>query len=102
MHFWRIIAAIPDRYCIAHQVIRDTAMTATPKFRSTLLAGLLATLLSGCASVPHVKPQVQTFTAQSVGLDAAATAPAAGDWWKAFNEPPLAPLRAGAGAPNHL
>ena len=77
-------------------------MLPTPTFRrSALLAGLVATLLSGCASVPHVQPRVQTFTARSVGLDTASAAtPGAGDWWKAFGDPQLDRIMADALAGN--
>lgn len=75
-------------------------MSQKPVLRRPALLGLVALLLSGCASVPHVEPQVQTFTARSVGLGAAEPAPAAGDWWKAFNDPQLDRIMADALAGN--
>ncbi|WP_340317722.1 efflux transporter outer membrane subunit [Rhizorhabdus argentea] len=72
----------------------------TPLRRSALLAGLVATLLSGCASIPHVEPRVQTFTAATVGLEGAAALSAAGQWWTAFNDPQLDRIMADALAGN--
>lgn len=47
-----------------------------------------ATLLAGCAAVPHVQPQVAELAPQAVGLDAG-TATIAADWWTAFGDPQL-------------
>ncbi len=75
---------------------------STPFRRSALLAGLVATLLSGCAAVPKVEPRVQALSTQAVGLglgDVAAV-PQAGDWWKGFGDPQLDRIMADALAGN--
>ena len=73
---------------------------STPLRRPALFAGLLAALLSGCAAVPKVQPQVASLSARSVGLGDAAATPLAGDWWKGFGDPQLDRIMADALAGN--
>lgn len=56
--------------------------------RTTAVAILLASLLTGCAAVPHVEPLVPPVQASSLGLDdPSATIDAA--WWTAYGDPQL-------------
>lgn len=77
-------------------------MPPSPLFpRSALLAGLVATLLSGCASVPKVEPRVRSLSPVSVGLAGdTAPLPPAGEWWKGFGDPQLDRIMADALAGN--
>jgi NodT family efflux transporter outer membrane factor (OMF) lipoprotein len=60
---------------------------------------IAATLLAGCAAVPHVQPQVTQVAPDAVGLGSgAATIDAA--WWTAFGDPQLDRLVAMALAGN--
>lgn len=68
--------------------------------RPALIAGLVATLLSGCAAVPKVQPQVHAVSAAAVGLGDAAPLPSAGDWWHGFGDPQLDRIMAEALADN--
>jgi NodT family efflux transporter outer membrane factor (OMF) lipoprotein len=49
---------------------------------------IAATLLAGCAAVPHVQPQVAQVAPEAVGLDAGA-ATIDSTWWTAFGDPQL-------------
>lgn len=49
---------------------------------------IAALLLAGCASVPHVQPQVTEVAPTTLGLDAQ-TATIDARWWQAFNDPQL-------------
>lgn len=71
-----------------------------PLPRSALIAGLVATLLSGCASVPSVQPRVQAASAATVGLGETVALPSAGDWWRGFGDPQLDRIMADALAGN--
>lgn len=60
--------------------------------RATGLAAAVALLLAGCASVPHVAPQVNQFQPTQLGLgqgSGQASAAISSDWWTAFNDPQL-------------
>nr|WP_250890803.1 efflux transporter outer membrane subunit [Sphingobium nicotianae] len=46
-------------------------------------------MLAGCASVPHVSPQLTQATPTTIGLDAAARAQVSDTWWTAFGDPQL-------------
>ncbi|MFD2498693.1 TolC family protein [Rhizorhabdus histidinilytica] len=72
----------------------------TPLRRPVLIAGLVAILLSGCAAVPQVRPQVQATSAASVGLGGGAPLAPAGDWWHGFGDPQLDRIMAEALAGN--
>jgi len=56
--------------------------------RFPALAAAAALLLAGCASVPHVDPQVSQLKPATLGLGAATPA-VQSDWWKAFGDPQL-------------
>jgi NodT family efflux transporter outer membrane factor (OMF) lipoprotein len=56
-----------------------------------LLPILTAMLLSGCAAVPHIQPQVAQLQAPGLGLDTASPPPAA-RWWDRFGDPQLGQL----------
>ncbi|MHA3792809.1 efflux transporter outer membrane subunit [Sphingomonas sp. YL-JM2C] len=71
-----------------------------PLRRPALLAGLVATLLSGCAAVPQVRPQVQAVSAATAGLDGGAALAPVGDWWHGFGDPQLDRIMAEALAGN--
>ncbi len=63
-------------------------MIRKPAYPMIVFPMIAATLLAGCAAVPHVAPQVAQVAPQAVGLDAgAATIDAA--WWTAFDDPQL-------------
>lgn len=49
---------------------------------------LAASLLSGCAVVPHVRPEVAPLASRSLGLGAG-SAQIATQWWIAFGDPQL-------------
>jgi len=68
--------------------------------RSTVLTGLVATLLSGCASIPHVEPRRQALTSQAVGIASRDTLSPAGSWWAALGDPQLDRIMADALAGN--
>ncbi|BBC74375.1 RND transporter [Altererythrobacter sp. B11] len=67
--------------------------------RRPILSGLVPLLLAGCASVPHVEPQVTPVAPTSLGLGDEVPTVAA-DWWRAFNDPQLDRLEAAALAGN--
>ncbi|MFD1612069.1 efflux transporter outer membrane subunit [Sphingomonas tabacisoli] len=52
------------------------------------LAGLIASLLAGCAAFPHVEPQVAQVQASTLGLGGPG-APIDAAWWIAYGDPQL-------------
>jgi NodT family efflux transporter outer membrane factor (OMF) lipoprotein len=67
----------------------DGRLAAGGRFmKKTALAMLVASLLSGCASLSHVKPQVAQIEAPALGLGT--QSPMVGsDWWTAYHDPQL-------------
>jgi len=57
--------------------------------RGIAFPALAALLLAGCASVPHVAPQVAQVEPSALGLGSGPAAPIADDWWSAFGDPQL-------------
>jgi NodT family efflux transporter outer membrane factor (OMF) lipoprotein len=67
--------------------------------RSSFTIALMASLLAGCAAVPHDKPAFTPLAAPTMGLEGP-SASVASDWWTAMNDPQLDRIMADALAGN--
>jgi len=64
--------------------------------RKPLLAAFLSSLLAGCASIPHVRPEVGQVSAATMGLAGGPAVTIAPDWWAAIGDPQLDRIMADA------
>lgn len=79
-----------------------TKLRATQKLATALTLSMLAgPMLTGCASLPHDKPQLTPRDAAQLGLNSATpVAPIAADWWLALGDAQLDRIMADALAGN--
>lgn len=89
MHCGWIIARLAAPY------IRP-AMPRSPRLAAAISGLLAASLLAGCAAVPHVSPQVSTADAANMGLADRTPVVVAPDWWTAMGDPQLDRIMADA------
>jgi NodT family efflux transporter outer membrane factor (OMF) lipoprotein len=67
--------------------------------KSSFTVAVMASLLAGCAAVPHDKPAFMPLAAPTMGLEGP-SASVASDWWTEMNDPQLDRIMADALAGN--
>lgn len=76
-----------------------TEMNRYPPRRTAFMITLMASLLAGCAAVPHDQPALKPLDAPAMGLSGTA-GPLAVDWWTAMGDPQLDRIMSNALAGN--